>query len=195
MSRLNTKTRQKQIIETSLELIKEGGIQRLTTKNIANSIGISEQAIYRHFNSKLEILVSIIHYFEESFKELFEQLELPESAIGQIRKLTGSHLDYFDKHPATAAVIFSEEIFQNEESLTREVREALQKRIDHMTRIIRKGQETGEIKSDFPAENLAQMLLGTMRLVVTSWRLSSFSFDLPARGTAIIENLTELIKN
>lgn len=42
--------RQIQIFNASIKLIGKGGIQTLTTKNLANEIGISKTALYRHFN-------------------------------------------------------------------------------------------------------------------------------------------------
>ncbi len=192
--RLDSATRQRQIIDASLELIKRGGIQKLTIKNIAADIGISEQAIYRHFDSKLDILTAIIRSFDQNFKDSFKQFEMPENSIDQIQALIKAHIEYFDRQPATAAVIFSEGIFQNEALLVREVHEALQKRIDHMTKTIEKGQQTGEIKDDCRAEHLAYVFLGTLRLLVTLWRLSSFSFSLPERGALIVEDMINLIK-
>ncbi len=43
--KLDRETRRKPIIEISLEIIKRGGIQKLTIKEISKQIGISEQAI------------------------------------------------------------------------------------------------------------------------------------------------------
>ncbi|MBT4968054.1 MAG: TetR/AcrR family transcriptional regulator [Bacteroidetes bacterium] len=52
--------RQKEIVEVALELITEKGIQGLTIKNLSKKIGISEPAIYRHFDNKIQILISIL---------------------------------------------------------------------------------------------------------------------------------------
>ncbi|MCD4664213.1 MAG: TetR/AcrR family transcriptional regulator, partial [Bacteroidales bacterium] len=41
--------RQQQIIEESIKIIDEKGIQGLTIKNLSKAIGISEPGIYRHF--------------------------------------------------------------------------------------------------------------------------------------------------
>ena len=41
--------RQKEIINTSSDLIATGGIQNFTMKSLSKDIGISEPAIYRHF--------------------------------------------------------------------------------------------------------------------------------------------------
>ena len=41
--------RQNEIIDTALNLTASGGIQNLTIKNLADALGITEPAIYRHF--------------------------------------------------------------------------------------------------------------------------------------------------
>ena len=48
--------RQKEIINASLEIIAENGIQSLTIKNLSKKIGLVESAIYRHYESKTQIL-------------------------------------------------------------------------------------------------------------------------------------------
>ena len=61
--------RQKEIIEKSIVIIDEKGIQGLTIKNIAKAIGTSEPAIYRHFDSKLDILCTILNGFKENISQ------------------------------------------------------------------------------------------------------------------------------
>ena len=62
----NFTERQNQIIQASLDLIANSGIHGLTIKNISKKIGISEPAIYRHFESKTDILLGIISKIKES---------------------------------------------------------------------------------------------------------------------------------
>ncbi len=63
--------RQKEIISVSLELISEKGIQGLTIKNLSKKIGVTEPAIYRHFDSKTEILISILDFFKKNSAQIF----------------------------------------------------------------------------------------------------------------------------
>ena len=133
MNKLDTKTRQKQIIEFSLDLIKEGGIQNLTMKNIAKKVGISEQAIYRHFRSKQDILCSIINYFNDHFKSVFESVSKIPTVEKRMQAFIDGHLSYFQANPATAAVIFSEEIFQYDSKLAQKVNNLVKSRITVIT--------------------------------------------------------------
>ncbi|MGD9487902.1 MAG: TetR/AcrR family transcriptional regulator [Calditrichaceae bacterium] len=194
MQKLDTATRQKQIVQVSLEIIKTGGIQNLTIKEISKHIGISEQAIYRHFDNKLAILIAIIQYFNEHFKHVFESSQYFGTPLQQIEKLINDHLLYFDRNPATAAVIFSEEIFQNDSTLVDEVHKLVDRRIRFVTALIKKGQKMGEIKDQFVPENLAYIILGTLRFFVTKWRLTNFSFSLQARGETLSQDLIKFIR-
>jgi len=194
MPKLDRETRRKQIVEISLEIIRHGGIQSLTIKEISKQIGISEQAIYRHFENKLDILVSIIQYFNRRLKESFEPKNDSESVINQIKHMTQSHMKLFDLHPSMAVVIFGEEIFQNDSSLSKEVLEALNKRLNHMTKLIKKGQKNGEINNKYPPAHLAHMFLGSLRLLATRWRLSGFNYSLATKGQKLINDLINLVK-
>ena len=48
--------RQNEIIDAALKLTAEGGIQNLTVKHLADTIGVTEPALYRHFRNKAEIV-------------------------------------------------------------------------------------------------------------------------------------------
>ncbi len=65
--------RQQEIINVSLELIAESGIQGLTIKNLAKKIGFSESAIYRHYENKIQILLAILDFFKQN-TEHFSQV-------------------------------------------------------------------------------------------------------------------------
>jgi len=43
----------------------------LTIKNLAKKIGITEPAIYRHFDSKIHILITILDLFKKNNELIF----------------------------------------------------------------------------------------------------------------------------
>ena len=65
--------RQKEIMAASLEIISAEGIQNLTIKNISGRIGISEPAIYRHYENKISILIAILDEFRTMSSKLFSE--------------------------------------------------------------------------------------------------------------------------
>jgi len=110
--------RQTQIIEASIEIISQKGIQGLTIKNLSKKIGISEPAIYRHFDSKTEILLTLLNNFKEMATFLGGLMkENGGSAAEKIEFMFSRIIAIFTETPSLISVIFSEEIFKNEEIL------------------------------------------------------------------------------
>jgi AcrR family transcriptional regulator len=55
--------RKDRIIISALELLEEGGINNVTTKNLARKQNISEPALYRQFKNKHDIVVAMIEEY------------------------------------------------------------------------------------------------------------------------------------
>jgi AcrR family transcriptional regulator len=186
--------RQREIIKASVELIAEKGIQQLTIKNLSKKIGTVEGAIYRHFDSKIDILLGILDMFRENKKQTLGQIQLQNvSPSQQLETIFIECFKHFSKNPAIAAVIFSEEIFQNDKRLADEVFHIMQESLKIVETIIAKGQKTGKFRQDISAEKLTLLIIGALRLIVTKWRLSNFSFDLQKEGWELWKNIDKIV--
>lgn len=186
--------RQKEIIDTAIRLIHQGGIQRLTMKNIAKQLGISEPAIYRHFESKMELILSMLAQFKlRSGEHLSRARSLHNSGIKQLETIFLEHSGQFATHPHMTAVVFSEEAFQDDKRLAKEVFSVMTNAHDTITEIIEQAQQTGEIRDDIPKEHLTLMILGTLRMMVKRWRLSGYAFDLEQESIQVWETLRTLL--
>jgi len=122
----NPTKRQKEIIDVSIGLIAESGIQNLTIRNISEKIRISEPAIYRHYNSKLDIILSILEFFGNNSKFMLDKLDSEDiSPLKKLEKLYLKRCKEFSEKPEITRVLFSEEIFQNEKILSEKVKEIM----------------------------------------------------------------------
>lgn len=185
--------RQKEIIDKSIEIIAERGIQQLTIKNISRSMNISEPAIYRHFASKMDILLAILANFKECGQLVSKDImNSRSSALEKIHSIFENHFKQFIAKPALAAVIFSEEIFQNDKELANQVNLIMQTNQDLLIQIINQGQKRGEIRKDVSGQHLVLIILGALRLLVTRWRLSHFTFDLAKEGADLWVSLEKM---
>jgi AcrR family transcriptional regulator len=186
--------RQEEIVKASIETISEKGIQHLTIKNIAKKLGFSEPAVYRHFKSKMDILVAIITQFKISSKMLSTTLKRDGlTSLDKIGQLYSSTFEQFTKTPELTAVLFSEEIFQHEEMLSKIVTKIMDNHQSLLEGIIADGQKVGEIRDDIPYDQLAIILMGSLRLLVTRWKLKKHNFSLIDEGDHLVDNLTKIL--
>lgn len=186
--------RQKEIIQVSLDIISESGIQGLTIKNLAKKIGFSESAIYRHYENKIQILVAILNFFKENSGRLFTaELNAEGDAISKINQLLFNQFKIFSNSPSLVAVIFSEELFRNEAILLEKVSDIMNNNFNTLCNIIKIGQEKRELRNDVEAEHLAVVVMGALRLFVKQWHMSNYAFNLTEKGNELSNSIKILI--
>ncbi|MDP8268576.1 MAG: TetR/AcrR family transcriptional regulator [Candidatus Tenebribacter davisii] len=185
--------RQQQIIETAIKIIATNGIQNLTTKNLANEIGISEPALYRHFNNKLEILKAVIAYFKIKMQPASAKLNKSANSLNNIEKFMLEHLKIISQNPDFAKVIFSEANFQNEENLILKMNNMMNQSHKILETIVRSGQQKNEIRSDISSLSIIRMVIGAMRLLITQWSMSGKIFNLEIEGKQLCSDLRKII--
>ncbi len=181
--------RQIQIIDYSIKIISERGIQELTMKNLSGELGISEPAIYRHFDNKQEILMAVLESFKHRNRLINDGNSNEEmTAFQHLQWVISGIFMKFAGNPAIAAVIFSEEIFHSESELAEMILGMMSSNKEFFQELIEKGQTDGSIRSDIRADELNIMVVGSVRYLVTVWRLSGLSFDLNESGDKLLKS-------
>ena len=192
----NLTERQREILDAAINIISKKGIQNLTIKNLSKKIGFSEPAIYRHFESKMEILLAILSRFESQIHKnkvlLNSETDFPIKQLGLIFK---NHFSNFSKKPALASVIFAEEIFQDDKRLSDKIYSIMNFHFELILSIVKNGQKSREIRSDIKAEQLVLIIMGPLRLIIKKWTLSNHSFNLKKEGEKLWKSINILLSN
>ncbi len=118
--RLPSGERKKDILEATLKIIQEEGYTNLAIRKISNKIGVSEAAIYKHFNSKEEILNDLAEWiFEEN------QLSVDKAENGDqfeiLKDILRKKFNILEENQYFTAVLFQDEIFKEYESVKRKI--------------------------------------------------------------------------
>lgn len=188
--------RQKQILEHSIRIIHSEGIQGFTVKNLSKAIGFTEAAIYRHFKSKNEILCAVLDTFIDKLDRFISEIDDTErNALAKIEQVYQKLSTTFTKKPAYVSVIFAEEIFKNNNLLSKKVGKILQLNNDAFNSIIETGQKNNEITKDIESQDLTLMTMGAFRLMVKNWKMSDFSFNLKEHSKKLYKSIETLIKS
>ena len=186
--------RQNQILETTIELIHTSGIQGFTIKNLSHSMGFSEAAIYRHFSSKHDILSAVLDRFIKSLTvSTNEIINTKANSIYKIEKIFTQLSKLFMTKPAYVSVIFAEEIFKNNKSLSLKVGKILEINNDTFLTIIKEGQKKNEIIDNIDSQDLTLMIMGAYRLMVKHWKMDDLSFNLIKKSNTLIKSIETVI--
>lgn len=186
--------RQQEIIEAAIELINEGGIQSLTIKNLAARVGVTEPAIYRHFRNKSDILATLLDLLKKNSNKIYDNnLEEDGPVPQKIERVFLNHFRTFARMPSLSSVVFSEELFRNNQFLVVKLSEVIDVNNQILISLVKHGQQRGEIRSDASAEHIVIMLMGSLRLFVKKWQFADFRFDLEKEGKLLAKSLIKVI--
>ena len=111
-------SRREQILTVlTLELEKRLGLP-ITTSSLANSVGVSEAALYRHFASKAKMFEALINYAEESIFGLVNKI-LEQETDPTIRcyKIINLILSFSEKNPGITRLLIGDILLGENESL------------------------------------------------------------------------------
>lgn len=159
-------TRQK-ILDATERLIQLKGLSRVTTKEIARETGLSEGALYRHFEHKEEVFFAIIAQNLPTFLDVF-QAHLPGTGeiSSNLRAITRATIDYFGKLiPMSASFMADTELLaqyrQKMDEIARSpVAGGPQKIGELLSTYLEEEKQLGRIQSPVPSRTMALTLLG-----------------------------------
>jgi len=119
--------------------------------------------------------------------------EKDEKAICILKKFLHEHLTVFLQFPAFSFILFSEEIFQNNKKVFKQIMEIMQEEENRIKKIINAAKARGEIRNDISPENITHIILGSIRLLIKKWYFSNFKTDLTSDFKSLWNSLLIII--
>ncbi|MGQ9642682.1 MAG: TetR/AcrR family transcriptional regulator [Ignavibacterium sp.] len=160
--RLDTETRQGQIKKAVLEIISSEGIGKLSTRNLATKIGVTEGALFRHFSSKKEIMLSILNDVKTELLAEQEIITFSSSlnAEEKLFQFLCKHIKYLIENKGITILLFSEAAHMNDSQLKKGLREILLTQKEYISRIIKQGMNEEVWDKSLNVENVATLYMG-----------------------------------
>jgi AcrR family transcriptional regulator len=180
----NTNTRKKQIAGAAAKIIIKYGSEHVTTKKIAEEVGISETAIYRHFKSKEELLAFLIDDVE---KTLLTEIELDTDipyTLETLEKTIKNHIAHIVKRKGISFQVIAEIISLGSKKLNLQASKVIDNYINRVEDILQQGSMAGVIIPDIDLNAAATVFFGMTQGLVNTWALSQYNFNLEEKFAA-----------
>ncbi len=183
--------RRGQIKEAVKEILFNEGLQRLTTKNIAQKVGISEGTVFKHFASKKAIIDEILNDVMEELVEPLQKIaDSPGSASSQLEKFVCFHLDYLARNKGITILLFTEASYQNDVELKKRLDKTYKILSDSFASLVRNGIKEGEWDEAVSVYDLASMYMG----IPLSMNIELLLHDGKIHELSYCKNMLKLIK-
>ena len=117
-SRKPAETRKAEIIAVALRLADKLGPERLTTNAIANALGLTQPAIFRHFPTKQDLWEAVAARVGTKMETGWKKArEGGSSPIDKLCALITAQLRLIQASPAIPAILFSRELHTKNKGL------------------------------------------------------------------------------
>jgi TetR/AcrR family fatty acid metabolism transcriptional regulator len=157
------------ILDAAVRVFARNGFHTSRVGDVAAEAGVAHGLLYHYFRSKEELLETI---FRDTWRALLEALrdveQSEDPAPEQLRKVAAIVLRTWRRDPDLVRVLVRE--IARGPQLTREIDEIGQA-MHAIERIVARGQERGELRSDVDARLAAVILYGALDEILTGWVL------------------------
>ncbi len=177
--RLKTLVRRKQIIEAARKLIIRRGSERIRTKEIAEAVGLTEGAIYRHFKSKMEILSLLVDSIEDDLVgDITGAATEGNQVIEALEKVLKSHLSAIEQRRGISFLVIAEIISLGDKKLNQKISGVIGKYTTSLKELLANGVNSGELSPDLDVNAAAILFFGMLQGLVNLWALNGYNFNL-----------------
>ncbi|HNS10278.1 MAG TPA: TetR/AcrR family transcriptional regulator [Candidatus Ozemobacteraceae bacterium] len=195
MARKTGEVRQAEIIAVTRDLIFNEGFSNFTVRTVANRIGISEAAIYRHFKSKEDLLLGLLDSLFVPWREAIEGL-LKENipARLKLRRLVEIHLHHLVIRQLNPILFFSEAIRPENCHLFEKLNNSLGFLQDTVAVIVKQGVAGCEFKPETDLSSAVACIVGLIQTTVIKWTLQRKTDGLVAHASSLMDSFIGLIE-
>jgi len=182
--------RKEKIIIAAIDLLDEAGILGLTTKEIAKRQNVTEPAIYRQFDSKKDIVMSIIDRYASYDDSIRSTIFDNKMGCRQgILYLAGTYAEYYQNYPQITTISFSFDAFKYDKELNEKMMGIVNRRYDLIVQLVSIGIERGEIPSHSDCTAVADSIFSTIWSLTFLWKINQCNFELKDRIIKAIEGI------
>lgn len=172
-TRSDSSTRIQQILEAARDILTTGGLESVKIAALAELVGLSEAALYRHVNSKEEILMLVIDDVRATLFKGISAAGTPadKPALRKLEHLLRLHLSWLDGRHGACLILVTEALQFGDGKASCESRRLMNDYLESISSIIKEGQRRGEIDPSLDAETAATMFIGVEKAAVNRWLL------------------------
>jgi AcrR family transcriptional regulator len=121
--RLSGEQRQREIVSTVLELARDHGPDAITTHAIAERMGVTQGALFRHFPDKQAIWLAVFAWVREALgARLDEAMRDARSPLAALARAFEAHVTFVAEHPGVPRILFHELQYPAQSAVRTEVR-------------------------------------------------------------------------
>ena len=177
--RQTTDVRQASLISAALLLAAQRNPADITTGDLAQAVGITQGAVFRHFSSKEAIWLAVLVWVSDHLMQQLHAAAQPRdgdlevwSPLTALQKVFLAHVDFVVANPGVPRIVFQELQHARETALKTAVRALMQKHRALVTGLLQNANAQNLLAPDTDLPSAAVLFLGSVQGLVLQSLLS-----------------------
>ena len=195
LEKKSTRVRKEEIVQAALEVVGSKGVRALTIAAIADSAGMSEANIYRHFSGKEEIYSALADFIGSAV--MGKAATIAGGSRRPLEKLETiffSHITLITEHPGIPRFVFSDDVHLGHRNIADKLALRIGNYIETITGVIAAGIAEGELKPGLSPRETTLTLLGMIQFTALRWTRSNASFEIRPEAEKLWRNFMILVR-
>lgn len=182
--RKSSDVRRTEIVEAVLRLSIEVGPDRLTIQAVADAVGITQPAVFRHFANREALWIGVAEVVAARMRWAWDAAEATaDDPADRIRRLIAAQAGVVAAEPSILAIVFSHELRVGNAALAAVFRGLM---ADLAKRLAAAFAAAGSRARVAPADG-ALLVLGLVQSSALRWSLAGRAFDLVGETTRLLD--------
>lgn len=165
--RLGADERREEIIRVTLDLAAKQGVDDVTTQDMAQAMGVTQGAVFRHFPSKDAIWLAVMQWVRDRLMQVLGRAAGEgRDPLDALQRMFFAHIDFISGHPAIPRLLMSEHLHGRSGMLRQLVTEIMLGFEARIAGLIQDAQAQGLARVDLDAHAAATLYIGMIQGLV-----------------------------
>jgi len=165
--RLGADERREEIIRVTLALAAKQGVDDVTTQDMAQAMGLTQGAVFRHFPSKDAIWLAVMQWVRDRLMDVLGRAAAQgRDPLDALQRMFFAHIEFIAGHPAIPRVLMSEHLHGRNTALRQLVTEIMLGYEAKIAGLLGDAQARGLARADLDAHAAATLYIGMIQGLV-----------------------------
>lgn len=177
-------------IEAVVELAAECNPSEITTTAIAERMGLTQGALFRHFPSKNAVWEAVMNWVADNLLRRLDAAETGAATpLQALEAMFMAHVAFVARHPGIPRMLFGQ-LQSPEATAAKQVAQGLLQRYgERLVRLLESGKASGEIARDLDSAGAAMLFIGSIQGLVMQSLLAGDPVRMPQDAPALFRHL------
>lgn len=165
--RMDAGERQDEIVRAVLDLAARQGVESVTTQDMADAMGLTQGAIFRHFPTKDDIWLAAINWVRRRLMSVVETAAArSENPLEALEGIFLAHVSFVAKHPAIPRLVFSDYLLRRDTRLKQLIQEIIIGYESRVAGLLGEAKAVGLARPDLDEDSAATLFIGMIQGLV-----------------------------